>query len=396
MKIILYDNSGHPFQIQLSRALAKQGFDVLHLYSSSFQTPKGKLAKQEDDPRSLTIKGVSLPEKFAKYSFLKRRRQELQLGQLISHEIEEYRPNVVIASNVPLDTLKVVQRKCIAMDIAFVFWVQDFYGIAIKKILKSKLSFLGYAIGLYYEQLEKKMLKRSNNIVVISEDFTKELSNMGIDNSNIHIIPNWAPLDELPVESKNNSWSNERGLTDKFCFLYSGTLGLKHNPELLLELAIQFRDNDGVRIVVVSEGLGADWLIQKQKELELDNLIVLNFQPYSMLPKVLGTADVLISILENDAGIYSVPSKVLSYSCAQRALLLAIPLENLAARIVTRYNMGLVVSPDDKPGFVNAAMNFYSQKDLRIDVAKHAREYAQENFEISNITKKFITIINNN
>lgn len=58
------------------------------------------------------------------------------------------------------------------------------------------------------------------------------------------------------------------------------------------------------------------------------------FQPFEQIPQVQAAANVLIAILELDAGVFAVPSKVFTYLCAKRPLILADPLENLAARIV--------------------------------------------------------------
>ena len=57
------------------------------------------------------------------------------------------------------------------------------------------------------------------------------------------------------------------------------------------------------------------------------SLRCLGFQPFEVLPDVLGSADVLVAILEPDAGVFSVPSKVLSYFCAGRPVLLAVPVK---------------------------------------------------------------------
>ena len=67
-------------------------------------------------------------------------------------------------------------------------------------------------------------------------------------------------------------------------------------------------------VLVVSESVGVDWIEDQRTESEpLANLRVLPFQPFEELPNVLGAADVLIALLEGDAGEFSVPSKVLSY-----------------------------------------------------------------------------------
>ncbi len=121
-----------------------------------------------------------------------------------------------------------------------------------------------------------------------------------------------------PVRDKANDWSRRHGLHDKFVFLYTGTLGMKHNPELLLGLAEKYRSHENVRIVVISEGIGAEWLAAKQKEKQLANLVLLPYQDFHALPEVLATGDILCAVLEEDAGVFSVPSKVLTYLCAAR------------------------------------------------------------------------------
>ena len=98
--------------------------------------------------------------------------------------------------------------------------------------------------------------------------------------------------------------------------MYTGTMGLKHNPELILELARHFSDYPDVRIVVASAGLGARWLDEQARALNLPNLDIMGFHPFDTLPEALASADVLVAVLESEADVYSVPSKVLAYLCS--------------------------------------------------------------------------------
>ena len=197
----------------------------------------------------------------------------------------------------------------------------------------------------------------------------------------------------MPVLPKDNKWSRAHGLADRLCLLYSGTLAMKHNPELLLGIAERFRDRDDVRVVVISEGRGADWLRQMKQEKSLENLLVLDFQPFEQFPSVLASADVLVSILEPDAGVFSVPSKVLTYLCAGRPVLLAVPSENLAARIVVGNEAGRLASPSDVPGFSDAAASLLADEPLRARLGQNARRYAESHFDIEAIANRFDEII---
>jgi colanic acid biosynthesis glycosyl transferase WcaI len=205
----------------------------------------------------------------------------------------------------------------------------------------------------------------------------------------ITVIPNWASLADLRLKPRQNQWSLAQGLADKFVFLYSGTLAMKHNPELLLAVARRFKINQQVRVVVISEGPGADYLKRRKKEEALVNLLLLPFQDFADMPYVLASADVVMAILEADAGVFSVPSKVLTYHAAGKPILAAIPTNNLAARIISEQTSGVCSAPDDEATFVQNAELLYGDEVSRAAMAQRARIYAEREFDIERITTRF-------
>ena len=394
MRILVHDYGGYAFAAELSRALAQRGHTVCHAYCASLQTtPRGVLTQYADDTPTLEISGLELADPLEKYAFFKRWKQEREHGRLIAREVERFGPDVVLSANAPLDAQQQLLRTCRARDIRFVFWLQDLIGVATHRLLRKKIPVLGEVVGRYYRDLERRLLRRSDAVVAITEDFEPILWAYGVDESSIRVIENWAPLDEVPVRSKANAWAEAHHLADKTCLLYSGTMGLKHNPNLVLHLALHFQDRDDVRVVVVSQGLGADWLIEKKAEHRLDNLIILGFQPFEALPDVLASADVLMAVLEPEAGVFSVPSKVLTYLCAERPVLLAMPPENLAARIVARIEAGRIVPPTDPAAFVEAAAALLADPDQRRTLGRNARGYAERMFDIDAITDAFEEVL---
>jgi colanic acid biosynthesis glycosyl transferase WcaI len=392
-RIAIQDYAGHPFQVQLSRKLAERGHNVLHLYAGYNQTPHGLLHKTETDPRNFEIQGLNIRSPLDKYSFVKRRYQEREYGHLVLDATDKFKPDTVISANMPLDPQAMLEKYCQKNKVRFVFWLQDVISLATKGILTQKLWVIGWAIGIYYLWLERRILSNSDQIIVITKGQKSLLQKMGIAQTKMTVIPNWAPLDELPIMPKDNPWSLEHGLADKFTFLYSGTLGLKHNPNLLLQIAQHFKDNPQVRVLVCSEGPGAEWLSQRKKEFALTNLIVMGYQPFEKYPQVLAAGDVLIAILETEAEEYSVPSKVLSYLTAQRPLLLAVPPSNLAAQITLNHQAGYVIHPSDITGMVAKCEELLSNQSLRKTFARNARLYAEGKFNIEHITDRFEAVI---
>ncbi len=396
MRIVVNDYSGHPFQIELSRELARRRHDVLHLYSADFQTPKGDLIRKPDDPAGFAIKGIALGEPFQKYDFVRRRGQEIRYAHLISAELKVFRPDVVIASNNPLDAQWRIQNYCRGARIPFAFWLQDIYSNAIKSILSAKIPVAGHLIGAFYQALEQRLLRRSARVVAITTDFLPQLDAWGVAANRIAVIENWAPKDKISAGARDNAWRAEQGLGDSKLVIYTGTLGLKHNPDLILAAARKFAaSGEDVKVVVASEGPQIDYLRKAALAEGLSNLILLPFQPFEKYGDVLAAADVLIAMIEPDAAAYSVPSKILSYHCSGRAIVLSAAKSNLAAKIITGAGSGIVAAPGDASSFVGAIATLLDDDAQRRACGARARAYADKTFDLITIGAKFETLLAN-
>jgi len=390
VKILVHD-SGHAFPVQLSRHLASRGHEVLHLYSASMQMPRGPVVPRADDPPGFTVRGLSIGRAIDKYGYIRRAVQERADRRLLAREIERMRPDVVLGGTAAADIQAAAVAACRRLGIGFVFWAQDLNAIAIDRFLRRKLPVIGALAGRHYLALERSSLRQSDAVIAITEDFLPIFAGWGIDRARVHVIENWAPRDELPAQPRDNAWARERGLVGKLVFLYSGTLGLKHNPELLLRLAQGFHGRPDARIVVVSEGLGADWL--RAHAGTLPNFLLLPYQPFERLPEVIASGDVLLALLEPDAGAFSVPSKILTYLCAGRPILAAMPPENLGSRILARAAAGMSVPPDDAAGFLAAAARLADDPSERARCGKNALDYAAKTFDIRAIGDRFEAIL---
>ena len=355
--------------------------------------PRPHRAYQTAQAAGVEIHDIGLGRPINKYALFQRWRQEEHYGRLVAQDCTAFNPDVVLSGNTPLSSQRQLLKTCRKRGIRFVFWVQDFLGIAARLILSRKSRVVGLIVGGYFTRLEARLLRKSDAVVAIADCFMETLRSMGVDMDQISVIENWACLEELPARTKNNDWAMRNGLTSGICFLYSGTLSMKHNPDMLLQLAVQMRDRDNVHVVVVSHGRGADRLRKQKDLLSLDRLLVLPYQNKEELADVYATADVLVAVLDEVAGTFSVPSKVAAYLCAERPLLLAVPPDNLAARMVSDNGAGIVVAPSDQAGFLDAAESLLADSDMRTRLGRSARAFAENTFAIEPITDRFESIL---
>ena len=385
MKIVMHEMGTYAQNQQLAKALASRGHDIAYLYCPSSQTPsRSAMCFAHGD--EVAVFPIELASEFAKWQLLKRFTQERAYGARVASAIARLRPDLVISGNTPIEVQAVIQKMCARSGTPFLFWLQDIYSIGVKSVV-SKLPIIGHLIAARYGYLERSVVRRSDGIVAISDDFHDLVVSWGVDPCRITVIENWAELPDVPLQTKENDWAARQGLRGKRILLYSGALGFKHNPQLFLELAGEFRDEPDVRVVVISQGYGAEWLAQHRQG--FPGLVLLPFQAAEDFPRALASADVLLAILAPDAARYSVPSKVLAYMTAGRPILAAIPAENLAARTILAASAGVIVDPEDPTELRCLARSLMDDADRRKRLGTAALAYARANFEITGIASRF-------
>jgi glycosyltransferase involved in cell wall biosynthesis len=392
MRILVNDYAGHPFELQLSRELARRGHTVLHTYFAAFQTPKGDVNDGSGDQEKLTIKGIVIDKEFSPHSALSRRSADRAYGHKLCQEVIRFQPDVVISANTPLDAQRLLMSETRKQEAKFVFWMQDLLSLAIKFVLQKKGVPFAALAGKLYSRLEQRLLRKSDAIVCIAPEFRQALRKWGVAEERIFVIENWAPLEEISPLPRQTAFSQEHDLDGTFCFMYSGTLGMKHKPELLLELAQHFGNRSDVMTVVIAQGAGAEWLRENKNRAPANSLMILPFQPYDRHAEILASSDVLITLLDSECGAFSVPSKLLAYMCAERPLLLAAPPENLASRILRRADAGIATAAT-AADFLEGASRLLSDKPRLPQYSANARAYAEKHFSIDSICDEFLEVI---
>jgi colanic acid biosynthesis glycosyl transferase WcaI len=388
VKVVVHDYSGHPGQVHLSRELARRGIHVNHQYCTSYTTGRGATESRPGDHATFTVRAVSLTSTFARYSPFVRVVQELQYARIATRAILAEHPDIAVLSNVPLLSLLLVTTALNVRRIPYVFWQQDIYSDAITIIARRKLGPLGAVVGWLARRCERRIARGAAAVVAISDTFIGQLDDWDVPRDSIHVIPNWAAIDEMPLRSRDNGWARSHDLVGSPVVMYAGTLGWKHDPSAIADLTRAALAD--TRVVVVSQGLGRDWL--GAEAADTPGLTLLDYQPYADLPDVLASADVLLVILEQDASRYSVPSKVLNYLCAGRPILALLSPENAVAQTVTAAGAGIVVTPGD-PAAAAAALNrLLSDPAERARMGTAARDYAERTFDVRAVGDRFQAI----
>ncbi len=397
MKILVHDFSGHPFQAELSRHLADAGHHVEHISSDQYVSGKGHLQRQPGDADTLEFTALRIDLPFQKYAPLARLRWERAYAREWIGRLRHSDADAVIACNLPLISNYLFARYAKRRGLPWVFWHQDIYSYGMGDELRRRLPRPLAALGArLFEGMEAFCARQASHVVAIGEAFREVYPAWKVKASNVSVIPNWAPLDKVfPVGRRNRRSDHLFDPEDELRLVYAGTIGRKHNPDLLVDLLRSARDNGiPAAATIISEGEAADDLAAiAAAEPEL-RLRVLPFQPAENLPDVLGSADVLVALLEPDATTFSIPSKVLSYMAAGRPILGLMPEDNPAAADI-RDSGGFVAEPTET-GAKSATAWLAELSDdpsLVESIGRRTRATAEQKFDIVTVTRTFEGIL---
>ncbi|HUS21486.1 MAG TPA: glycosyltransferase family 4 protein [Aeromicrobium sp.] len=398
MDIAVHDFSGHPFQADLARRLAARGHRVLHLSAAEYVSGKGRLQRAPGDPETLSFDQIRVGRDFNKYAVADRIRWELEYGRAAKERLADW-PGVVITCNVPLLAMSAFVRAARRRKIPWIFWHQDVYSAAMADEANRRLPQpLAKPVAAGFDRLEAWCARHAGHAIAIGEAFTAVYERWRVDPAKVSVIPNWAPLeDTVPVQRDNpqskSIWSGSQ--ESDLRLLYAGTLGRKHNPGLLVDLVVAAREAGLPAVLsVVSEGEAADDLRTLASERPDIPVTVHPFQPADLLSDTLGSADVLVGLLEPEATMFSIPSKVLTYMAAGRPLIGLMPTDNPAAVDIAACG-GYVDEPTPN-GARRAAGWLADHADdaaKRAHIGKQTRGVAEAKFNPDRIVDAFETVI---
>ena len=392
MRIAVHDYAGHAFTMALSRELASRGHDVLYVHCPDVVGGKGALSLGATDPPTLVVQAATIGRIFEKYSPVRRFRDECAYGAVAAARIRAFDPRVVLSANTPLLSQAWLMAEARRSRRRFVYWWQDSYGIGLRHVARRRFPAVAPLVARPFEALERRMLAGSDHVVAISQGLRDQALRWGVDSRRMSVISNWAAVHDITPGSSDSSWKEATGLAGGPLVIYSGTLGLKHDPELLVVLASKL-SGSGARVVVVSQGPGRELLERRRRQLGLENLVLLDYLPHDEFGQMLAAADVLVALIESDAGAFSVPSKVFSYLCAGRPIVASIPTENQAAEVLRTADAGICVSPGEVDAFVHAVVTLLEDEDRRTRLAANGRAYAASHFDIVTIGDRFEEVL---
>jgi glycosyltransferase involved in cell wall biosynthesis len=288
-----------------------------------------------------------------------------------------------------------------------------FLGFVIKKIREQRYLILVHDLwpellvntgmiqkrGLLYKMIDFLMIAsfmHASGIIAISDKMKKRILNKVPKKKNdIYVIHNWADASRLyPLKKAKLRAFKDLGLNNKKIVMYSGNLGRYQPLEIMIGAAYELKDRKDILFLFVGNG-GKKIKIQNMaKNLNLNNVKFLPFQPLDRLYESLSMADVsLMGIYPENEGVI-MPSKFYSLLAVGKPIICVSDPNSEVAEILYQSGAGVQSSVSDPKALANKILNIIEDPKKSIKMGQNARKYFLEHFERKIITKQWNTILN--
>ena len=293
-----------------------------------------------------------------------------------------------IVSTPPIQGLMAVFVKRIR-KIPLVYDLQDIFPDSLEGSGLAKKGGLLWRIG---RKIEDFTYKNADKIVVISNDFKRNILSKGVLENKIEVIYNWVDTDAVhPVEKRDNSLYEEFGLSrDQFTIVYAGNLGYAQNIQIILDAA---RELSGVQFVIFGTGGLEEDIRTLIQAGHLNNIRILPLQPYSRVSEVYSLGDACIVSCKSGLGGSAMPSKTWSIMSCGRPVIANFD-EGELKEILEQNQCGVFSQSGDLMSFVQAIKLLMDNHGLCIKMGENARQFILENLSKEVGTRKYIEVLN--
>ena len=220
------------------------------------------------------------------------------------------------------------------------------------------------------ERMELFLYTHAAWIVAVTPGMRRLMVNRGIPGHRVVLIPNGADTDRFtPAET-----GSRRVGSGRWTVLYSGTHGLVHGMEMILDAAEELVNDKRIRFVMVGDGVAKDALVADAKRRHLRNVEFLPSQQPERLAETICSADVCVATTM--AGSFSegtVPVKMFDYMACGKPVVAAVSGD--AGAIMAEADGGVVVSPGDSAALASALLRLLENEGERERLGRNGHEY---------------------
>ncbi|MBB3185657.1 glycosyltransferase involved in cell wall biosynthesis [Halomonas fontilapidosi] len=300
-------------------------------------------------------------------------------------------PDIIVYSSPPLVGYLGAERLAIRLKAKLVFEVRDIWPLTLCEVGGYSHS---HPIIRFFQWIEERAYKRSELVISNLKYSYTHMVRHGMQEKKFFWVPNGYLKSEVIHKEPLDEEILSLIPTDKFIVGYAGAIGRANNLSNVVEAAELCKSNDKIHFVIVGDGEERESVRQKIKSLGLKNVSVLGRIAKRQIQSLLACFDICYIGLKRDPlfrlGVS--PNKLFDYMCAGKPIVYAV--DSGGYDPVGEYSAGLSILPESPEELCKAVLYLFGlSQEERSKMGENARKLAEENYEYSQLAKRYIQIL---
>lgn len=243
------------------------------------------------------------------------------------------------------------------------------------------------------KSIESYVYNKSAAVVTIDNVFSNIIKGRIREKSKLHIIPNFVDTALYVPGNRDNSFSREHGLTDRFVVAYAGNIGYAQNWDPIVYAAEQLKDLP-ITFLIIGDGVVKPWLKETIASKQLDNIKLLNYQPRELMPEINASADLHTIVMNAKTDAEGFPSKIYSILSCARAVVVSTGEHSPLGTFLAEAGCRRVVPLNDNEAYKNAVLKAFHEKDQLPAEGYQGRLFVENNYSREAVARKYDLLIN--
>ena len=297
--------------------------------------------------------------------------------------------DIILADSTPPTQGLVARKLKKKIKIPVVYNLQDIFPDSLANAGMTKRGSLIWKIG---RRIENKTYAAAERIIVISEDFKKNILAKGVPEEKIEVVYNWIDIESIkPVEKEKNKLFSELGIDrNKFTVVYAGNMGSAQGVDVILDAAELLKNDPEIQFILFGGGAKFEEIRKEAQRRKLNNLCIFALLPQDRVSEVYSLGNVALITCKKGFGNSAFPSKTWSIMACNTPIIASYDLDSELADVLEEAKAGITIAPENAGELVRAILQ---AKDQRVTV--DCREYLQEKCDRKTCARKYVDIFEN-
>jgi len=263
--------------------------------------------------------------------------------------------------------------------VKFIYWTMD---------LQPELSIVagymkkGGKVANALEIMGDYIFNNSDLIITLDTYMKSHISNRVHIKSNIEIVPVWPVMKEVyDGRREENPFRIDHRFKDKIVVMYSGNHSVMHPITTLLVTAASLIKDKRFLFVHIGGGVRLIEVKDFKASHNLDNIIILPYQPRELIHLSLGAADIQVVCLGDGSVGYTHPNKIYGAMFIGKPILYIGPKESHVTDCINQIEGNISVKHGKAAALTEKLIEFANKSEIeRCIIGRNNRNYAENTF----------------